>query len=64
MITIIEDMTMAQFISQYGEDIVPVIGISDSNQLKPARQLEQFNQNDRWIVIEKITKSSGQNSES
>jgi len=64
MITIIEDMTMDAFTKQYGKNIIPILGISNSNELKPARKLEQLNQNDRWIVIEKITNSSGQNSES
>lgn len=64
MITIIEDMTMDAFTKQYGKNIIPILGISNSNELKPARKLEQLNQNDRWIVIEKITNPSGQNSES
>lgn len=64
IITIIEDMTMDAFTKQYGKNIIPILGISNSNELKPARKLEQLNQNDRWIVIEKITNPSGQNSES
>ena len=46
-------MTMDAFTKQYGKNIIPILGISNSNELKPARKLEQLNQNDRWIVIEK-----------
>ena len=61
LITIIEDISMAEFVSQYGQNVMPVLGISATNEIKPGKQIEQFNQDDVWVVIDTTKNRSGQN---
>jgi len=51
-ITIIKDMSLDEFTSQYGANLVPVIGISSSNQIKKAKNTDEFMKDDSWIVFD------------
>ena len=51
-ITIINDMSPDQFTSQYGVNLIPVIGVSSSNQIKRAKNIEQFSKDDCWVVFD------------
>ena len=56
LITIIEDMSYDDFIKQYGEHLLPVLGVSPTNLIKSAKGVESFEKNDRWIVLDKLIK--------
>tara|TARA_Y100001935_G_scaffold251521_1_gene253714 strand:- start:298 stop:2106 length:1809 start_codon:yes stop_codon:yes gene_type:complete len=51
-ITIIQDMSLDDFTSQYGANLVPVIGVSSSNQIKKAKNTDEFMKDDCWIVFD------------
>jgi hypothetical protein len=51
-ITIIQDMSLDDFKSQYGANFVPVIGVSSSSQIKKAKNTEEFLKGDCWIVFD------------
>ena len=53
MINIVDDMTLVEFQAQYGEQTLPVLGVSATNALIPAKGTDQFNKGDRWIVMDK-----------
>ncbi|MEC8678182.1 MAG: cation:proton antiporter, partial [Candidatus Margulisiibacteriota bacterium] len=53
IITIIDDMNLADFTKQYGENLLPILGVSPTNAIKSAKGVELFQKNDRWIVLDK-----------
>ena len=53
VINIVDDMTLVEFQAQYGEQTLPVIGVTATSALIPAKGTEQFNKGDRWIVMDK-----------
>ncbi len=52
LINIIDTISMAEFNSQYGENLMPVLGISATNEIKQAKQIEEFSQDDVWVVFD------------
>ena len=56
IITIIDDMNLAEFAKQYGENLLPILGVSPTNAIKSAKGIELFQKNDRWIVLDKLIK--------
>ncbi|MBL6723272.1 MAG: hypothetical protein ISQ13_04585 [Candidatus Margulisbacteria bacterium] len=63
MVTIIEPLTKGAFYKQYGENTIPVLGLSDNNVIIPGGQVDQFSPNDRWVIVQNVAKSTGQNLE-
>ncbi|MEK9727918.1 MAG: sodium:proton antiporter [Candidatus Margulisiibacteriota bacterium] len=53
MITIVDDMDTQMFAKQYGNELIPVLGISSTNQLIPSKGVDSFNKDERWIVLDK-----------
>ena len=56
LITIVDEMDKAKFTEQYGGNLVPIIGVSATNKLLPAKDIDLFQKNDRWIVLDKLIK--------
>ena len=56
LINIVNDLSFNDFTKQYGENLIPVIGVSSSNKIISAMNLEQFSKGDSWVVFD--TKSS------
>ena len=56
IITIIDDMNLSEFTKQYGENLLPILGVSPTNTIKSAKGVELFQKNDRWIVLDKLIK--------
>ena len=52
VITIVKDISRDEFDQLYGEDTVPIIGISKSNAILSSNNLETFSADDSWVVIE------------
>ena len=56
LITIVDDMDLPAFQKQYGDSVLPIIGVSKTNKLLPAKSVELFNKDDRWIILDKKLK--------
>ena len=52
MITIVKDISKNEFEELYGQNVIPVFGISKSNAIISSNNVESFSTDDSWIVIE------------